>query len=430
MSALMNGIMSEVGKDMAKNIIQEGDESSVNWKMVGKYILIGIGVGVGFKVVPALINTYGKEKIKFNFWKKRREEKEKSKAITKTKTGTYNVPSYPVCSVVRGKTMDEILAKNERTPIEKKQVIGQLLYKGQIGFMVGTPDSGKSLTLNGEAEALASGLPSFLDPYQTAREAMAVDYYSLELDEEEQDARYGTSEVDYSKNLRYIFLSEFDNANYYESIMNDMEIRIKTATEDKLIILDNLSKIARTSSPTIITSTYNRLEVAQRMAKERGFCVTILIVLHTNRDVRNNKIITENHIGASWEAVKYAKSLFAIAPGQLGSQYRYIKNLKNKHGEKPDMVSVIKIETEPFLHSEFVEFRPEIDCVRPPFREESASANKRGPQKTVNPEVEARIIELIQEGISTYEKIAEEMNVSLSRVKRLGAELRKTQSQH
>ncbi|MDE5880764.1 MAG: AAA family ATPase [Muribaculaceae bacterium] len=426
MSALMNGIMSEVGKDMAKNIIQEGDESSVNWKMVGKYILIGIGVGVGFNVVPALINTYGKEKIKFNFWKKRREEKEKSKATAKT--GTYDVSSSPVRSVVRGKTMDEILTKNERTPIEKKQVIGQLLYKGQIGFMVGTPDSGKSLTLNGEAEALASGLPSFLDPYQTAREAMAVDYYSLELDEEEQDTRYGTSEVDYSKNIRYIFLSEFDNTNYYESIMNDMEVRIKTATEDKLIILDNLSKIARTSSPTIITSTYNRLEAAQRMAKESGFCVTILIVLHTNRDVKNNKIITENHIGASWEAVKYAKSLFAIAPGQLGPQYRYIKNLKNKHGEKSDMVSVIKIEKEPFLHSEFIEFRPEIECVRPTSYEESPTPTKRGPQKTVNPKVEARIIELIQEGISTYEKIAEEMNVSLSRVKRLGAELRKAQS--
>lgn len=431
-NSALSGVANEVGKQIGKNIAHDigttSNQSQCTDSNTGKKIFLTIGglflAGLLYKAGSAFVDTGVKEWIKYIFFVKRQGFRRCANSA-----GNNENPSIVNDSIakqpVEGRSIAEMMTNGTKPESKKEQLISEFQYKGELGFFIGTPDSGKSLTLMGEAYNIATGRASFLDPDAQIHDPYPVDYYSLELDEDDLKTRYKHN-LDNVMNFKILYLSDFMEGDVFENIIDDILARIECAKEDKVIMLDNLSKITNTTNPEMVRDVYNKIEMATVRAKKRGVAITVIVVMHTNREVEPDKPITERHIGASWDAVKLAKCLFVIAPGMLGDNYRYIKNLKHKYGSKSDTVAVVKIVEEPFLHAEFVGYKAERECLRPNGFGEYIIEKplKRGPQSTISPETKARVIEMVKDKVK-YEKIANEVGISLSSVKRIAAEYKK-----
>lgn len=313
---------------------------------------------------------------------------------------------------------------------------------GQITMIVAGADVGKSSLLTQTALAVAKGVrPEYLPDSCNASLRQDVVYYRIEDFPDELEGKYGAGEVLKVENLLWV-LPEDLGVSSLSAFLAHVKRLANTLERDTLVCADPVTKLDGYRHEECIKG----LEEAQKIAKENGVTLTVIVTAHLD-EINDSKHLTTEFIKGGDKGVQQAGSVIALRmEGTSGRNHRFIQCLKAPKGHPmpfPEGVLVCKYvktqldEDNSYLHFEFVEIKPEADAR--PDKPKKPKANKgkvgtsnasstadeepqkKAPNKKLSDEDKDEIVNLLRKGVKSP-VIAKQFKVSLRTVQRIKSE--------
>ena len=101
--------------------------------------------------------------------------------------------------------------------------------------------------------------------------------------------------------------------------------------------------------------------------------------------------------------INFVDSAFAIAPSQIGKDTKYIKQIKNRIGEKLSDVMTVKITAEPYLCMQYVGMIDE-DAHINPYNDDLWLTE-------ITPEMEIELVRMLSSEDMSYTEIASALSL-------------------
>lgn len=303
------------------------------------------------------------------------------------------------------KSVHQLVLEQELLKHETKHLFGNYWLEGEICFLFGDSNTGKSLLAEDIAIMNAGGPCLFEDMIPEVRQKVV--HFEYELNKRQFAGRYlGCSEILPNDYFRAGFdLCEFDTKmSMLEATI--LEIKEMQAQENppKVFIIDNITFLQDTAS-----SQKLGIEIMKqfKMLKEE-YGLSILFIGHCPKRKRGAPI-GQDSLGGSKMLMNFCDSAFAIGDSGWGPDTKYIKHIKSRSVAREQGVRVVEIETEPYLH-----FKP----INSESAEEEHLDPKRSSRSPLTPEQQAEIISLRDiDGLSIRD-IASALGLSKSAVGR------------
>lgn len=212
------------------------------------------------------------------------------------------------------------LLNSSRTKVEP--LWSPFWHKGEISVLFSETNVGKSILATQIANDIATGVNS-INGEET--EPQRVVYFDYELSDEQFRDRYEGAVF----NDNFYRAAPFDDSIEFlslESAYND----IVNVIEDgyKVVIVDNITYL--TSS---INDASTMLDLLKRLkAKVKQYGVSMLLITHTPKRSQKEILTRADAAGSSY-LLNFCDSAFAMGRSYLRSNYRYVKQIKNRVGE-------------------------------------------------------------------------------------------------
>ena len=325
---------------------------------------------------------------------------------------------------------------------QKDWIVDGYAKPGQIAMIVAGADVGKSSFLTQTAKAVAKGVrPEYLPDSCSASLRQDVVYYRIEDFPDELEGKYGAGEVLKEENLKWV-LPEDLGVSSLSAFLAHVKRLAGTLERNTLVCADPVTKLDGYRHEECIKG----LEEAQKIAKENGITLTVIVTAHLD-EINDSKHLTTEFIKGGDKGVQQAGSVIALRmEGTSGRNHRFIQCLKAPKGHPmpfPEGVLVCKYvktqldEDNSYLHFEFVEIKPEADAR--PDKPKKPKANKgtagtsnassiadekvqkKAPNKKLSDEDKDEIVNLLRKGVKSP-VIAKQFKVSLRTVQRIKSE--------
>lgn len=227
-----------------------------------------------------------------------------------------------------------------------------LIVENENTVLFAVSNAGKSIFATQMAEDIARGEP--------------VLYIDCELSDKQFQLRYTDPET----GARHIFPAQLYRAeiNPEDIDGNDLDKAILQSIEEaaavgiRKIFIDNITFIARDSEKASAAS-----EFMKRLVKlKKSLSLTIIVLAHTPK-VHGHQPITQYNLAGSAQLINFFDSAIAIGLSTEDKNYRYVKQVKYRAGEKHyDAASVLVYEitkTDAYTHFEFVKISTEAQQI-------------------------------------------------------------------
>lgn len=259
-------------------------------------------------------------------------------------------------------TLNKLFEEYKEKAFNQKCYLGQFLFRGDFCIFFGSNNTGKSFFAYQLAQAIAEGKsffeignyieghPSKQNKYYELRNdnpAETVIYLDFESRPEQLTLRYCNRKTrnhfQFSDNILPLFPMVRSIPNkmaFIDKLNADIPVKYKGA---KVLIIDNLSAISVKGEE----STFAGELMAKIKDLQDKHDLTVVILAHTPK-CREGKPITKDDLAGSANFSNLIDSLFAIGKTSIGTNLRYIKQLKTKLSEyyfDDDRVIVIDLQS-------------------------------------------------------------------------------------
>lgn len=285
-----------------------------------------------------------------------------------------------------------------------------ILHNNGVNWLTSRSGQGKSIIAAQLGIEAATGGVSLLVPHGngTAFEPIQVFWYDVELDDDDIYRRYFQHDFTFPKSFKRVTDCGFPNESM---LLEDIKARVIKNNKGCAVIIDNLTSIVPTIQPAKMNEFHHGLKQIQKEAKQMGFSVTFLVVVHT-KSGEMWESITDNSFAGSVQVARCATTLTAIEPTRIADDIKIIKNIKDRKNAKDPMVPLVKLVEVPYLHYEYLEDAKEMDVLaQKPKAVRKAAPKKINKKQKVSNEDVKHIKEMKAEGIAV-EDIAKKFNVS------------------
>ena len=295
--------------------------------------------------------------------------------------------------VLRIKTANETIIEAQRRPNPTPLWL-TLWYEGEACCLFADSNLGKSIYAVQIGEVIAY--------------TQKVLYFDFELSDKQFQLRY-TDEEDhlyqFSNNFYRVEIDResLDMASFEDTLINNIEAAALQYGA-KVLIIDNLTWLCCNSEQGEDAGQFMK----RLMALKKKHNLSLLIIAHTPK--RNlSSPITANDLAGSKKLYNFFDSCFAIGQSAKDIGLRYIKQMKNRHGEfvyDAENVIVCQIEKiDAFLQFTTIGYATEREHLKRPNENEVS-------QEIIS------VKELDQQGLSVRE-IARQLSMSKSKVHRI-----------
>lgn len=272
---------------------------------------------------------------------------------------------------------------------------GGLIVENENIVLFAVSNAGKSIFATQLAEEIAAEEP--------------VLYIDCELSDRQFQLRYTDTEL----GIRHVFPENFLRAEIDPEDIDgsDMDKAILSSVEEaakfgiRKIFIDNITFIARDSEKASAASEFMKRLV--KLKKTLG--LTIIVLAHTPK-VHGYQVMSQYSLAGSAQLINFFDSAIAIGLSAENKNYRYVKQVKYRAGEKhydSSNVHVYEIVKE--------NGRTFFDFIKP--KTEAQQIGETIGDALEDPEDVKQIADLHAKG-KTLRAIAEELNVSLGLVQR------------
>lgn len=349
----------------------------------------------------------------------RPEPASEAEPVPKGSAGTASRNPYLASRVYSGiqLTAQALLATKQ------KMLCGPLWFEGEICILFADTNVGKSILAVQIADMIARGNGGedyALPELQPECEGQKVVYADFELTIQQFARRYtvdtGLGVPDTYRFSDNMLRLELDYGNLeetqldmpmYQLIFKDLE-RAVQETGAKVLIVDNITFMA-----TGTETASDAMPLMKRLVgMKKQYGLSILLLAHTPKRCLSNPL-TRNDLQGSKMLINFADSAFAIGESAMGSDTRYIKQIKQRNCEPvydAGNVLVCRIAKE----GTFLRFGSAGTGSEEYHLCDRSAAGRR---HTDREEVKA-VHNLKAQGLS-YSEIAERLSVSRSKVYRL-----------
>ena len=270
-----------------------------------------------------------------------------------------------------------------------------LIVENENIVLFAVSNAGKSIFATQLAEEIAAEEP--------------VLYIDCELSDKQFQLRYTDTEL----GIRHVFPENFLRAEIDPEDIDgsDMDKAILSSVEEaakfgiRKIFIDNITFIARDSEKASAASEFMKRLV--KLKKTLG--LTIIVLAHTPK-VHGYQVMSQYSLAGSAQLINFFDSAIAIGLSAENKNYRYVKQVKYRAGEKHYDASNVQV-------YEIVKEngRTFFDFIKPST--EAQQIGETNGDALEVPEDVKQIADLHAKG-KTLRAIAEELNVSLGLVQR------------
>jgi len=282
--------------------------------------------------------------------------------------------------------------------------------KGELAFLFGSTNVGKSILAVQIADAIAKGVK--IQNFDGPQTPMKVGYFDFELSESQFLKRYSDEKGNVYQFSDNLLISEIDpEISIPKGISNQdyiLALIEQTIIEHRLevVVIDNLSALLLN-----ITEGKDAQELMQRLRSlQLRHKISMLVIAHTpKRDL--SRPLTKNDMAGSMQLMNFCDSAFCIGESLKESNVRYLKQIKTRNAEfryDSDNVAIFRIvKNGSYLWFEHTGFDSEKEHLRDRTDAELS-------------ELEMNIIALHQsEPNLSYAEIAKRLNTNKSKVCRV-----------
>ncbi len=235
------------------------------------------------------------------------------------------------------KPANQWIAEAKDKPIPR-MLFGELWYEGEICILFADSNLGKSSLAVQIADSITKG--KSINPFTLEAEAQKVLYFDFELSDRQFISRYSTVQWGSYTNI-YKFdekLSRVEinpdgcQANNFAEFEKILIASIEDAiveTDTKVLVIDNITYL---KSDNEKAKDALPLMKALKTLKEK-YNLSILTLAHTPK-IYVQRPITQNDLAGSKMLINFCDSAFAMGKSQFGSDYRYIKQIKQRNTEE------------------------------------------------------------------------------------------------
>lgn len=288
---------------------------------LGKAVL-AIGGIIGFYYAA----KYGLKKL-FAQEEKPKEEDNKDKA------GNIKIQSLAEC----------VNSSNGPKPV----VIPGFLYQGGIGILGGRTGIGKSLLLGQLAVEVARGEGEFIPPTADgSTNPRSVIIIDGEMEDDDYVARF-PDPTTIPGNITRISECDFVTA---KQLTNCIRGIVSGLMSEAVIIIDNIAALIKNPTASDIFDMYRDLRLIQR---ETAIPVTFLVGNHLAK-VPEGMSIDETFLAGSANITRFASSIGILDKSARGSDYRFLKIIKERKNGAPAEVIELKYTEDEYKHYNFI----------------------------------------------------------------------------
>jgi len=279
--------------------------------------------------------------------------------------------------------------------------------KGELAFLFGSANVGKSILAVQIADAIAKGAK--IQGFDGPQEPMKVGYFDFELSESQFLKRYSDEKGNVYQFSDNLLISEIDpeisipkGQDYILALIEQTIIEHRL----EVVVIDNLTALLFN-----ITEGKDVLEFMDKLRSlKKRHKISMLVIAHTpKRDL--SRPLTKNDMAGSMHLMNFCDSAFCIGESVKESNVRYLKQIKVRNAEfryDSDNVAIFRIvKNGSYLCFEHTGFDSEKESLRDRTDAELS-------------ELEKNIIALHQsEPNLSYAEIAKQLNTNKSKVCRV-----------
>jgi len=259
-----------------------------------------------------------------------------------------------------------------------RQLLGSLLYEGELALWFGDSGSGKSMFSVQFLNSVSTGIP--IPPFVLNIEPMKVGMVDYELDMKQFAMRYQNIEgVDYSfsemfhridvSDERAIDSADYSVETYEELLMSSIERDIRDYNL-KIVVVDNITFLADQLEKA--GDAASLIKKLKRMKTRLN--VTIVMISHMNKRPDATRPLTNDSSIGSKRIQQLIDSSLAIGTYPEDAAIRYIKQIKARNSAfeyGTDNVLAFKLTKEDnFSGFTFLKYAHESDYLTQVTREE------------------------------------------------------------
>lgn len=260
-----------------------------------------------------------------------------------------------------------------------KPLFGNIWHEGEVGILFSNTGKGKSLFAVQLADSISRGKPMLM----INEKEYLVMYFDFELSTKAFHQRYSIDnstsytfsdnfvrvEIDRTKNL------ENEKLSFEQLIINSIKLKVEANNPD-VIIIDNITYLSASNEKS--QEALALMKLILDLSRKKN--ISILLIAHTpKRDVYSP--IQLEDLAGSKALSNFVDVVFCIGESIQASNYRYIKQLKNRNYPieyGADNVINYKIEKEnSFLKFNFIDFGKEKEHLQINEKNEQIKEIKR-----------------------------------------------------
>lgn len=245
-------------------------------------------------------------------------------------------------------------------------LMGDFFYSCDIAVLFSITNNGKTMMGLQIAKDSAEGSASLIVPNCPPPPKQHVLYYNFEMREEQLYKRYfgSDSHAAYPDNLEiYDCKSAITSV---DGLLEDIAVRAESFTTDTTIFIDTIKDVC----PTIYAKEANQVMSSLRTIIDNaktinGVRITVVLLGQANKKKPWNPLELDD-LSGSFNFAGFADSVFAIGNTNMGKKVRMLKMLKGRNDGIREHVILLRTETTPYLHMEYVKECDECDALPEP----------------------------------------------------------------
>ena len=228
----------------------------------------------------------------------------------------------------------------------KPAIIPGLLYQGGIAIVAGRTGIGKSLFVDQLGVEAARGYGEFIP---TAPDGSTCPRAVIIIDGEMEDDDYAERFPDPSTipgNITRISECDFETT---EQLTNCVRGIVSGLLNEVVIVIDNIAALVKNPTASDIYDLYRELRKIQR---ETSIPVSFIVANHLAK-VPEGQPIDESNLAGSANLSRFASSIAILDKSSRGSDYRFLKILKERKNGVPAEVIELEYTEKEYKHYNF-----------------------------------------------------------------------------
>lgn len=251
----------------------------------------------------------------------------------------------------------------------ERRMIFPFLREGGTLVVFSPKKTGKTTFIGNLSCSTSAGeCDESLPPYEPVK--LPVLYYNMEMDDGDLQEFFGLN-----PNFPYLNMVNKNDWLSTEEVMENVKCNLKKVHGSALVVIDNLTSCGLNSTGDAARQLHRTINMlkAERL-KETGFYTTFILITHTLKDAKMNKIDTSAMRGSSVLA-DLATSTIGLYPTSVTGQV-VLKVVDLRSAPKPEECYLMERISEPGNHHfKFIQMIKEEDVL-----------DQNSPQTDVEPE--------------------------------------------